>query len=327
MGERLPRSSDAVWRVEICGAVTRPCTLPLADLQALPQSVITLDIHCVTRWSKPDVRFTGVPLADLLRRAEPVPAARFISFVARSDRWHSTSLPLDEAIELGTLAALTAEDAPLPSQHGGPVRLVVPRRYFYKSLKWLERIELLESDRLGHWEATAGYHNHADPWQEERYIAAGISKAEAAAILAQRDVSKLDLRSIDARKRDLSGLVARNALLRDADFRGGNLRAACFDGANLTNAHLQDADLREASFRDADLEGANFSRADLRGACFLGASLVAATFAEAGTLDAQAPAPVVVDRRTQFSSTSLEDLTPDQQMCVRAALDQAARDG
>src|SRR5204863_743217 len=137
--EREPRADDAPWSVTVAGAVGRPRTYSLAELRALPQIQRTIDVHCVTRWSKLGARFSGVPLADLLHPAEVHPAAQFISFIARSDRAHSTSLPLADAVRLQTLVALTYEDAPLPVEHGGPVRTIVPGRYFYKSLKWLER--------------------------------------------------------------------------------------------------------------------------------------------------------------------------------------------
>ncbi len=266
MGERAPSVDNSPWRVQLQGCVAQPRSYGLDDLLAMPQRQQTIDIHCVTRWSKPDVCFGGVPLAALVERAVASDSARFVSFVARSTRQHSTSLVLADALSLGALVALTADGEPLALERGGPVRLVVPGRYFYKSLKWLERIELLETDRLGFWEATAGYHNTADPWQEQRYMAADIGQDELASMLTTRDVSGLSLRSLDARGHDLTGLQARGALLRDADFRDCRLIGAVFDGANLTNARFQGAALDSASFRGADLEGANFSGANLTGA-------------------------------------------------------------
>ncbi len=320
MGERCPRRDDGPWRVELAGAVAGPCGFSLWDLRNMPQVEQTMDIHCVTRWSKPGVRFAGVPLSALLEVAVPDAAAKFVSFVARSQRGHSTSLALADALRLGTLVALEAEGSPLPDERGGPVRVVVPGRYFYKSLKWLERIELLAVDRLGYWEATAGYHNGADPLLEQRYMAPGISGAEARAMLSTRDVSGRALRSLDARGHDLTGLVARSALLRDADFRGCQLRGACFDGANLTNAHLQGADLRDASFDRADVEGANFSGADLRGARLLASSFLGTSFCDAPDDEERA---VQFDARTQITPSALDDLTPDQQAYVRHALAEA----
>jgi hypothetical protein len=318
VGERQPRAGDDAWAVAIAGAVEHVRTYQLADLRRLPQVERTIDIHCVTRWSKLGVRFSGVLLADLLQRASVEPTASFVSFVARSDRAHSTSLPLEEALRLETLVALEAEGKPLDTQHGGPVRTVVPGRYFYKSLKWLERIELLPEDRLGYWEETAGYHNTADPWLEQRYIAPSLTKQQAQALIAARDFSGRDLRGIEAAGHDLSRLVALQALLRDADFRRCNLRGACFDGANLSNAHLDSADLRDATFRGADLEGASFAGADLRGADLSGASLFGTSFILERDGQAIADSGAQVDSATRLDARQIEALTPLQRAFVQA---------
>ncbi len=290
----------------------------------MPQVEQTVDIHCVTRWSKLGVRFSGVPLAALLELALPDRAARFVSFVARSTRAHSTSLVLADALRLRCLLALSADDEPLAEVRGGPLRVVVPGRYFYKSLKWLERIELLREDRPGFWERTAGHHNAADPWRQQRYMAPGMTKSEARMILENRDISGRDLRSLDAEGRDLRDLVARGALLRDADFRRCSLRGACFDEANLTNAHFEGADLQEATFRDADLEGADFTGADLRGACLLGASLTASSFFDESNDRENSATAALLDRYTQIDAAAFDDLTPGQQAFLSAALAQAA---
>lgn len=310
VGERACLPIDGDWTISVEGCVARPRQLTLAELRVMPQVEQVIDIHCVTRWSKPAVPFSGVLLEALLAEAVPDAAARFVSFVAHSERGHSTSLPLADALTLGTLVALAAEHRPLEPAHGGPVRIVVPKRYFYKSLKWLARIELLDADRLGYWEAVAGYHNTGDPWREQRYMAPRLSRAEMRSVLAGRDFSGRDLRSLDARDRELSGLAARRALLRDADFRGAALEAACFDGANLSNAHFEHADLRHASFVGADVEGANFSGADLRGADFSGASLVGASFIGDESDDGTSAA--CVDRSTRFDAAALDQLMPLQ---------------
>jgi DMSO/TMAO reductase YedYZ molybdopterin-dependent catalytic subunit len=316
VGERAPLSPEGPWRVDVTGKVRRPIRLSLEDLRSQPQREQAVDIHCVTRWTKLAVPFRGVPLAEIIAAAEPMGSARYVAFVAHSARQHSTSLPLDEALSLQSLIALEVEGRPLPIEHGGPVRLVVPGRYFYKSLKWLTRIELLSEDRLGYWEAEAGYHNSADPWQEQRFIASGISKAEAHALLAGRDLRDRDLLGLAAAGRDLIGLRADRALLRDADFRDCHLVGACFDGANLSNAHFERACLQRASFRGADLEGANFAGADLRGACLLADSMVAASFV--GLRPGESGA--MCDAATQVSPGLLEQLTPDQQTYLRGAL-------
>ena len=319
IGERSPDAGRA-WTAAIGGEIERPLSLELAELQAMPQTRRTIDIHCVTRWSKLGVEFGGVPLETLLDLARPRAAARFISFVARSQRGHSTSLALADALSLKTLVALEADSRPLEEIHGGPLRVVVPGRYFYKSLKWLERIELLADDRLGYWESEAGYHNQGDPWLEQRFLAPSLSRQEMAEALARRNFSGRDLRSIDARGRDLTGLVARDALLRNADFRDCRLQHARFDGANLSNAHFERADLRGASFAAADVEGANFAGADLRGADFAGASLVGVSF---GAAEAQTNGPeftAKLDRSTQFDAASLDQLVPVEAAFVAAAI-------
>jgi hypothetical protein len=227
------------------------------------------------------------------------------------------TLPLSDALQLGTLIAMTYEGQPLSIEHGGPIRSVVPNRYFYKSVKWLTQIDVLSEDRLGYWEAMAGYHNHADPWQEERFIASTISKKEAAALLRRKDLSARELLGLDGSGRELSSLVAPKALLRNADFRRAKLAGAIFDDANLSNARFEAADLSGASFLNADLEGANLSGANLRGADFRGGSLFGATFVESESGQVLA---AILDSRTKFDDASLEALTPAQADFIRSAL-------
>jgi hypothetical protein len=319
VGETKPRASAEPWRLTVSGLVARPQTWTLDELRAWPVVERVVDLHCVTRWSKPSVRFSGVPLRDVLERCRPLPDARFISFVARSERDHSTSLPLADALGLDTLVVFSCEGEALTESHGGPIRTIVPGRYLYKSLKWLERIELLDDDRLGYWEGVAGYHNVADPWLEQRYIASRLDRREVRVLLASRDFSGRDLLGIEAQGHDLTGLNARGALLRNAHFEKANLTAACFDGANLTNAHLEGADLRGASFSHADLEGTDFRAADASGVDFTGASLFGATFyPEPGDTDDWGPARL--DHTTRMDDAGIDKLTPVQQEFVRRAL-------
>lgn len=323
VGEHRARAGNAPWTVTLTGLVQREQTWTLAELAAMPRTEQVVDLHCVTRWSKLAVPFAGVRLSELLDRCGIEGPARFASFVARSDRQHSTSLPLAELHSLDPLVAFECDGVPLPAEHGGPVRLVVPDRYFYKSLKWLERIELLTDDRLGFWERTAGYHNGARPWNNERYLAPTLSRQQMARALASRDFSDQDLRSLDARGHDLAGLVARRAILRDADFRQANLSGADFSAANLSNAHFAGANLRGASLAGADVEGADFGSADLRGADFRGAALIGATFcrADEGASDASPPPAsqtaldeaAIIDHTTRFDAAAIELLTPGQQ--------------
>ncbi len=318
VGEKASRSDNAPWTLSVTGLVATPQMWTLQELLAMPQESHTIDIHCVTRWSKPAMTFTGISLRRILDLVQPLPEARFLSFVARSERGHSTSLPLKDALELGTIIAFTAEGKPLETEHGAPIRTVVPGRYFYKSLKWLETIELLAEDRLGYWESEAGYHNVADPWREDRYIAPTLDRLALQKALAARDFRGQDFRSIAAARFELPGLNAADTLLRDADFRHAVLVRACFDRANLSNAHLENADLREASLRDADLEGANLRGADLRGADLTGASLFGATFCPEPD-DMESFAPACIDHTTRLLPEALDKLTPYQQAFVQKA--------
>ena len=326
VGERSPRTPAGPWTVSIVGAVDRNITWSLDQLRELPQVTRRIDIHCVTRWSRLQVEFTGVPLSTLLDASGPAPTARYASLIAHSEREHSTSLPLSLLAEADAIIAFQADGQPLTTEHGGPVRVVMPGRYFYKSLKWLARIELLNEDQLGYWEAHAGYHNGADPWNEERFLAPSLDAKTVRALLAKRDFSGLDLRGLTAAGMDLRELKATGAKLRDAHFERTDLRLSCFDGANLSGAHLQQADLRGASFcvdhtgLAADLEGADFSGADLRGVKLLAASLFGATF---GTFDASGVPllSALVDETTQIDQTPLTSLeaTPAQREFLRDA--------
>jgi hypothetical protein len=283
----------------------------LAQLQALSQREQAVDIHCVTRWSRLGAMFGGVALSELLQQCRVRPEARFLSFVARSDRNHSTSLPLQTALDLQTLIAFTHNGEPLETIHGGPVRIVVPGRYFYKSLKWLERIEVLADDHLGYWEAEAGYHNNADPNFEERYIAPDISRQMLERALRTRDFSGLDLRGIKAQNRDLSGLVAIGAKLRDGRFQNANLTRANFTQANLSNAQFVGANLTGANLTGADAEGAVFEGANLFGADFSAASLFGATFTGPN-------GRALINAETKIPRPLWDTLAPDQQAYLQS---------
>jgi DMSO/TMAO reductase YedYZ molybdopterin-dependent catalytic subunit len=315
VGERLPAEDFNMgpWTVAVGGEVALRESWTLAALTALPQARRSIDIHCVTRWSKLGMIFEGVRLAELIERSQPTESARFVSFVAQSARRHSSSLPLAEAIEIDALLAVSCDGEPLAVEHGGPVRVVVPGRYFYKSVKWVRQIDLLAEDRLGYWESEAGYHNRADPWREQRYIAPGVTRHEMQSALASRDFSGRELRSIEAGGRELIGLKAVAAVLRDARFEQCDLRKADFSRANLSNASFRGADLRGAKFVRADVEGADLTGADLRGADLRGASLLGATFCDAPEAAAEnATAGAIIDATTRFDGASLDDLTPTQ---------------
>jgi DMSO/TMAO reductase YedYZ molybdopterin-dependent catalytic subunit len=154
------------WDFSVFGQVENPLTLSWDELQALPQKTITTDIHCVTRWSKLDTTWTGVPVSDVLERAGVKPEATHL--MAYSDGGYTTNLPLSVALDDDVLLAHTYDGKPLEHDHGAPLRLLVPKRYFWKSAKFLRKLELMDADRMGFWELN-GYHNDADPWREERH--------------------------------------------------------------------------------------------------------------------------------------------------------------
>jgi len=322
VGERSPASGTSAWTVTVTGLVERPRTWTLAELATLPQVVRSVDIHCVTRWSKFDMQFGGVLLADILQQCFPATSAKFLSFVARSPRQHSTSLPLGEALSLEAMLATSADDQPLASEHGGPIRVVVPGKYFYKSLKWLTEIRVLERDELGFWEGKAGYHNEADPWLEQRYVAANLNRLQVAKAFTQRKFAGLEFQGLQARGIALEGLDATAAILRNADFRQAQLRKASFERANLSNARFERADLREASFRDADVEGADFTGADLRGCDFRGASLLGTTFFASSNNDPNSSllAGAEVDSETRFDPDQLGQLFDHQATYLKSRL-------
>jgi DMSO/TMAO reductase YedYZ molybdopterin-dependent catalytic subunit len=154
------------WRLRVEGLVQAPVRLTLDEFMALPQVEITSDIHCVTQWSRYDNRWQGVLARDLIEMARPKDEARFVSFTSYDG--YTTNLPLAALLDDDVLFAHAWEGQPITRQHGGPVRLVLPKLYFWKSPKWVTRIELLREDRPGFWEV-GGYHNNGDPWLEERY--------------------------------------------------------------------------------------------------------------------------------------------------------------
>jgi DMSO/TMAO reductase YedYZ molybdopterin-dependent catalytic subunit len=319
VGERLPAPPTGPWLVSVSGLVASSPSFSLDELKTLPQVTRSIDIHCVTRWSKLAVEFTGVPLVELLELCQPTDDAAFLSFVAHSQRRHSTSLPLEEAVRLGTLIAFAADGQPLSEEHGGPVRTIVPGKYFYKSLKWLVEIRVLAQDQLGFWEGKAGYHNEADPWKEQRYVAANLNRVQVAKALKERRFAGLELLGLDAAGIELEGLDATEAILRNADFRNARLSRANFDQANLSNAHFAGADLRGASFRGTDVEGADFTSADLRGCDFHRASLLGVSLVSDKTGDG-----ATIDSTTQFSHDQLDQLAPRQAAYVLEKIGQTS---
>jgi DMSO/TMAO reductase YedYZ molybdopterin-dependent catalytic subunit len=154
------------WLLSVHGAVEAPFVLGWDDLMALEQIDVTCDIHCVTRWSKFDTRWRGVLVRALLERARPRPHATHV--MVHSHGGYTTNVPLDALLDDDVLVAHTFDGAPLEPGHGGPARLLLPSRYFWKSAKFVSALELMDGDRPGFWEDN-GYHNDGDPWREERH--------------------------------------------------------------------------------------------------------------------------------------------------------------
>jgi DMSO/TMAO reductase YedYZ molybdopterin-dependent catalytic subunit len=162
----IPRVDPAVWDLRVFGAVEKPARWTWEEFRTLPRIQVRSDIHCVTRWSRYDNLWEGVSVSEVLRHAPPKPEAKFA--VLHAEQGFTSNLPLAELLQDDVLLADTHDGQPLTPEHGWPLRLVVPRRYFWKSAKWIRSIELGASDRPGFWEQN-GYHNQADPWREERF--------------------------------------------------------------------------------------------------------------------------------------------------------------
>jgi DMSO/TMAO reductase YedYZ molybdopterin-dependent catalytic subunit len=162
----VPLTDVATWTFRVYGEVEQELTLGWAEFNALPRSSSVQDIHCVTRWSRFDAQFEGVHWRELAPLCRPKPGARFA--IEHAEHGFTTNVPLSFLEDANALLVTHADGEPLPAEHGGPLRLVVPGKYFWKSAKWLRAIELSPTDKPGFWERY-GYSNHADPWQEERY--------------------------------------------------------------------------------------------------------------------------------------------------------------
>lgn len=166
MGGAEGDPSPGAFRLRVHGEVDQPSSFDLAQLLEMPQVEQVCDVHCVTKWSVLDSRWSGVRLADLAARVKVRPSARHVIFEAFGG--YTANIPLREALAPNVLIAHKYEASPLARAHGAPVRALVPDLYFWKSAKWLTGIRFASADRPGYWE-TRGYHNHADPWTEERY--------------------------------------------------------------------------------------------------------------------------------------------------------------
>lgn len=162
-----PRIPQEEWRFGIEGLVRAPVVWTWEEFLKLPSQTFTVDIHCVTKWSKLDTRWQGVSVDVLLEHVELDPRASFVMAVSYGG--YTTNLPLPDLLNGKAFVAYSYNGQPsLAPEHGGPARLVVPHLYFWKSAKWVRGLELIEKDQPGFWESL-GYHNRGDPWKEERY--------------------------------------------------------------------------------------------------------------------------------------------------------------
>jgi DMSO/TMAO reductase YedYZ molybdopterin-dependent catalytic subunit len=165
--EVTPTVRTEDWSLTIDGAVEARQSWTWDELHALPVETVVRDIHCVTTWSKFAMSFTGVSVDTLLDAAAPTEDAGYV--VAHTASGYTTNLPLADLRGGRAWVVWDADGAPLTPDHGGPVRLLVPHLYFWKSAKWVERLEVVVTDRPGFWE-TNGYHDRGDPWLEQRYV-------------------------------------------------------------------------------------------------------------------------------------------------------------
>lgn len=154
------------WRLTVSGLVENPIDWGWADFHAQPHETFVTDIHCVTTWSRYDNTWQGVSAQHFLSVVRPKAGAKFMIF--HSHDGYSTNVPLDIFNDDDVMLAHTWNGAPLSREHGGPIRPIIPKLYFWKSAKWVKHITFLDKDVPGYWEVR-GYHNDADPWQEERY--------------------------------------------------------------------------------------------------------------------------------------------------------------
>ena len=162
----VPDYAPGEWDLTITGLVDRPCVVSLDELKAMPSVELTFDIHCVTKWSKFDTTWKGVRVRDLLEQAGVQPAATHV--IEHAEFGYTTNLPLADITTDEAIVAYAYEGEEIEAIHGGPVRIVVPHLYFWKSAKWVRTLQLVDADRPGFWERN-GYHQYGDPFKEQRH--------------------------------------------------------------------------------------------------------------------------------------------------------------
>lgn len=164
---RIPVVDKSEWSLTVGGLVERPLSFTWDEYRELPRVKVFSDFHCVTQWSRLGNLWEGVSTREIMQRAGVRPEAKFIIATGCDDGW-TTNMPLEEFAVEDALLCDTHDGEALDADHGGPVRLIVPRLYAWKSAKWLKAIEFVAEDQPGLWERQ-GYHNHGDPWREERF--------------------------------------------------------------------------------------------------------------------------------------------------------------
>jgi DMSO/TMAO reductase YedYZ molybdopterin-dependent catalytic subunit len=162
----VPRFDLAKWDFQIKGLVEEPARLTWDEFKRLPMKEITADMHCVTRWSRFDVRWEGVPFAEVAKLVKTKPEARHAMILA--DQGYTSNVPRADLMRPTTLFALKHDGEPLPADHGYPLRLVVPHLYAWKSVKWVRGVEFIAQETPGFWE-DSGYHIYGDPFKEQRF--------------------------------------------------------------------------------------------------------------------------------------------------------------
>jgi len=161
-----PRIDLKQWRFKVWGLVENPIELTWEQFRAFPAKEIICDLHCVTRWSQLNMRWKGVPFSEIAKVVKPKPEAKFV--MEHSFGGYSTNIPLNELFDDDVLLAFNYGGQPVPVDHGGPMRMLAPKLYLWKSAKWLRGLEFIAEDKAGFWEMY-GYHMHGDPWTEERF--------------------------------------------------------------------------------------------------------------------------------------------------------------
>jgi len=162
-----PQLSSLQWSLNVSGLVRQPLRWTWNEFQALPRVKVFADFHCVTRWSQLDNLWEGVATREVARLVEILPEAKFVLVYGYDNDW-TTNMPLDAFLAEDALLADKRNGEPLSIEHGGPLRLIIPRLYAWKSAKWIRAIEFLSEDEAGFWERE-GYHMNGDPWKEERF--------------------------------------------------------------------------------------------------------------------------------------------------------------